>query len=355
MRVLIAVLVALHSMLFHGSALAQTDSTYIGHLFTYEKAETYSSILGGKVHLLEPGGYDVLRDGSWAVLVEGEISRETTRNVKTLLDRVPGIRIVYLNSPGGDLFAGLDLGRHLASVDVQAIVGARAQCASACALAFLGARSRLVLAEPGSYGFHRQYYIKNGEIQYGSWRQDTSVIEAYLKQINFNGVRADEIVGTTGLITYSDSRLADRGIVTATRRDHRKRVESILALTGASVVEKYMASCLLLAKQFDCGSLVFTFRFPMVYGYLAEEPSQAMELKTLQALRPYFRAVKRNRDLSTINCSLMKDDYFAYLNGRLTSLAESSPPPEVFESFREAAEKEAAFCTQLLESANRPK
>ncbi len=75
MRVLIAVLVALHSMLFHGSALAQTDSTYIGHLFTYEKAETYSSILGGKVHLLEPGGYDVLRDGSWAVLVEGEISR----------------------------------------------------------------------------------------------------------------------------------------------------------------------------------------------------------------------------------------------------------------------------------------
>ena len=39
MRVLIAVLVALHSMLFHGSALAQTDSTYIGHLFTYEKAE----------------------------------------------------------------------------------------------------------------------------------------------------------------------------------------------------------------------------------------------------------------------------------------------------------------------------
>jgi hypothetical protein len=224
MRTLLTLLAGLLCLLWQSNAIAQLEkTTYLGHLYTYEKAETYTSILGGKVYLLEPGGLDVMRDASWAILIEGEISRETTRNVKTLLDRVPGIRIVFLNSPGGDLFAGLDLGRYLSTVDVQAIVGAKEECASACALAFLAAKSRLILAEPGTYGFHRQYYIRNGEIQYGSWRKDVADIEAYLRAIGFTGVKADEIVGTTGLITYSDSRLSDRGIVTVTKRDHRKR------------------------------------------------------------------------------------------------------------------------------------
>jgi hypothetical protein len=351
MRTLLTLLAGLLCLLWQSNAIAQLEkTTYLGHLYTYEKAETYTSILGGKVYLLEPGGLDVMRDASWAILIEGEISRETTRNVKTLLDRVPGIRIVFLNSPGGDLFAGLDLGRYLSTVDVQAIVGAKEECASACALAFLAAKSRLILAEPGTYGFHRQYYIRNGEIQYGSWRKDVADIEAYLRAIGFTGVKADEIVGTTGLITYSDSRLSDRGIVTVTKRDHRKRVESILSLTGATVAEKYTASCLLLAKQFDCGSFFFTFRFPMIFGYFSEEPSQILNLKTMHFLRPHFRAVKRNRDVSEINCRTMKDEYIDYLNGRLTSLAESSPPESVFASYRESAQKEAAFCTQLLES-----
>ena len=352
MRALPVLIAFLLCLLWQSSAGAQlAATTFLGHLYTYEKAETYTSILGGKVHLLEPGGLDVLRDASWALLIEGEISRETTRNVKTLLDRVPGIRIVFMNSPGGDLFAGLDLGRYLSTVDVQAVVGAKGQCASACALAFLAAKSRLILAEPGAYGFHRQYYIRNSEIQYGSWSKDVADIEAYLRAIAFVGVKADEIVGTTGLVTYSDSRLADRGIVTVTRREHQKRVESILSLTGATVAEKYMASCLLLAKQFDCGSMIFTFRFPMVLGYMSDEQSQVLDLKTMQFLRPHFLAVKRNSDVSAINCRLMKDEYIKYLNGRLTSLAESSPPESVFKSYVESAQREATFCTQLLESS----
>jgi hypothetical protein len=352
MRVAVALLLAL---LGHSSPLAQPDNMHFGHLYMYEKAETYSSILGGKVHLLTPAGFDALRDASLALLVEGEISRETTRNVKTLLDRTPGVRIVYLDSPGGDLFAGLDLGRHLSALDIQAIVGSSSQCASACALAFLGARSRLILAKPGSFGFHRQYYIRNGEIHYGSWRQDLAVIEAYLKQIGHNGVRADEIVGTTGLITYSESRLVDRGIVTITRRDHRKRIVSILGTTGASAVEKYTASCLLHAEQFDCGSMFYAFRLPMIYTYFVDEPSQSIDLKALQELRPYFRAVRRNQDLSAINCSLMREDYIAYLNDRLTSLNLSSPPRDVYESYRESAQKEANSCADLLASTPKPR
>lgn len=338
----------------HGHAVAQesADSVYHGHLHMYEKAETYKSILGGKVHLLEPAGFDVVRDAPWALLVEGEISRETTRNVKTLLDRVPAIGIVYLNSPGGDLFAGLDLGRHLAAVGTQAVVGATEQCASACALAFLGARNRLILARPGSYGFHRQYYIRDGQIQYGSWSKDISVIETYLNQIGFSGVPADEIVGTTGLITYSDARLSDRGIVTMTRDAYHRLVKSIIEFSGVSITELYMASCVLHGHQFDCGgSLAATFRYPAVLDYLLEEPSRALDIKTLQKLRPLFRAVRRNQDLSSLNCRLMGGkEYVEYLYMRLAWIGKQQISKSVFDSFRDSVIKEMVFCKDLLES-----
>ena len=331
---------------------AYLDNTYLGPLYTYNKAESYSSLFGGKVHLLEPAGYDVLHDGSKALLIEGVISPETTANVKSLLKRVPGIRIVFVDSPGGDLFAGLALGRVLASVDVQAIVGPTAQCASACALAFLGAKSRLILAQKGAFGFHRQYYIRNGEILYGSWRKDVSVIADYLKGIAFKGVQADEVVGTTGLITYSDERLEDRGIVTTGQRQIRSEIEATLAVTGISVTEKYAASCLLRTQEFDCGTVVYPFRLPMLLSHFSNGSEETFDVKTLQVLKPLLKSAKRNTDLSIVNCRWMKDGYARYLRNRLASLAKMSPPQAVLEGFTETAQREISSCDSMLHSSD---
>lgn len=254
-----------------------------------------------------------------------------------------------MNSPGGDLFAGLSLGRALAAGDYQTIVNIGDECASACALAFLGGRSRLVLAKPDAFGFHRQYYIKDGEIQYGSWNKDLATIQTYLSAINFTGLKADEIIGTTGLATYSDNRLSDRSIVTITRRAHRQRIESTLKSTGASATEKYMASCMLLSKQFDCGTVVFPFRLPMLIAYFMEEPKELLDLDTMAALRPRFRAAKQKRDFLELNCRLMGAEYIDWLNARLENLTNLSPPAAILESYRESISGELARCAQLLQ------
>lgn len=342
--------VSLLLLLAHGGrAYALDDRTYFGHLYTFEKAETHTSILGGRVYLLQPGGNDVLHDTSWALLIEGSISTETTRNVQNLLQRTPGIRIIYFNSPGGDLFAGLSLGRLISRGNYQVVVNADAECASACALAFLGGKSRMVIAPPERFGFHRQYYIRDGEIRYGSWSTDVATISEYLKAIGFTGLPADEIVGTTGLATYSDRRLADRGIITVTRSDHRRRVRSILESTGATAAEQYMASCFVqIAKGFACANMLVPFRLPLIVSYLLEEPDQVLNIKALQQLQPVFAAVRTNQDISEVNCKIRREEYIEELMARYRFFLSNSPPAFIVETYKESVDKEIDSCVNLL-------
>ena len=93
------------------------------------------------------------------VYLDGRIDAGAPARLSRALTGITGKVTIWLNSPGGNLFAGMQLGRiiraHGASTH---IVGSRTllpgECYSACALAFLGGVHRFV-DHGARYGVHR--------------------------------------------------------------------------------------------------------------------------------------------------------------------------------------------------------
>lgn len=72
--------------------------------------------------------------------------------------------IVIFDSPGGDVAAGLGIGRLLRARGFSTLVPANYECASACALAWLSGNTRYLSSE-GAVGFHAAYYLENDHAQ----------------------------------------------------------------------------------------------------------------------------------------------------------------------------------------------
>lgn len=80
-----------------------------------------------------------------AVLATGPIERGDADRFRAFLARWPAKKrtAIYLNSPGGNLYEGMALGRAFHELGVRTVIeGNGAQCLSACALAFLGGRDQ---------------------------------------------------------------------------------------------------------------------------------------------------------------------------------------------------------------------
>lgn len=221
----------------------QAADIYQGLYYTFEKAETYNSIFVGKVYLLEPAGFDYLPT-DWAppaILITGEISAEAVGVLRRLIAANPKADTVYFDSPGGDLFAGMLMGVLIHDHGLDTAVNGNAECESACALAFLGGAHRSVFTDTHRFGFHRQYYIKGNKIRYGSWAHDVAQIRAYLNRIHSTTITAEEVVGTTELVTYSEDRMKARGFTTQDSADIAVRGDHWMHDPSPS--EKYMVAC----------------------------------------------------------------------------------------------------------------
>jgi len=117
-----------------------------------------------------------------SVYLDGTIDTEAPRRFAQLVSegRIPLGSNVFLNSPGGDLEAGLQLGRLFRASQLQTWVavqagadGAQASpafCASACAYAYLGGKYRIAPSSNEHFGVH-QFYMA------GSSTGDVSTIE----------------------------------------------------------------------------------------------------------------------------------------------------------------------------------
>ncbi len=87
--------------------------------------------------------------------VYGYISKDDAEVIREFLERRPEDRgpvEVYLNSPGGDVEAAIQIGRHLRSARAAAYVFSEAQCSSSCVFLLAGATHRVV---DGSVAIHR--------------------------------------------------------------------------------------------------------------------------------------------------------------------------------------------------------
>lgn len=88
--------------------------------------------------------------------------------------------VVVFHSRGGNLFAGMEIGRAIRLKGFSTLVPDKMLCASACALAWLGGRVRL-MSDTGRVGFHAAYTDENGEANVSS--AGNAIVGAYLNQL----------------------------------------------------------------------------------------------------------------------------------------------------------------------------
>src|SRR3954464_4322585 len=135
-----------------------------------------------------------------AVQLKGRIDDGDTYELQVYiasLAKKPNV-VVYLNSTGGNLREGMRLGRFFFQNKIETVIESKTQCASACALAFLGGRDdagkpRRTKASTGGVGFHSFSREFDKEKNYSAddlksvvqmTQNQVAVVAEYLKAVN---------------------------------------------------------------------------------------------------------------------------------------------------------------------------
>jgi hypothetical protein len=104
---------------------------------------------------------------AWTIFADGVIDADSGARLKTFLQErhIPGKSLLYLNSTGGSLIGGMELGRVIRNAELNTHVGravgetkkvVAGGCYSSCTLAFLGGEFRYI-SKDSKYGVHRFY------------------------------------------------------------------------------------------------------------------------------------------------------------------------------------------------------
>lgn len=91
--------------------------------------------------------------------------------------------MVLFQSRGGNLIAAIEIGRTIRRKGFSTLVPDKMQCASACALAWLGGRTRYMSAT-AHVGFHAVYTDKNGRPMVSS--AGNALVGAYLNELGLS-------------------------------------------------------------------------------------------------------------------------------------------------------------------------
>ena len=125
-----------------------------------------------------------LEGGSTLITIDGELELGDIDNFRAKAEPLPvGRTTVEFRSKGGRLLAGIRIGAQIRAKRFNTVVPDGAQCASACALAWLGGVRRFV-GEYSSVGFHTAYILKTaGPAESGP---GNAILGAYLNQIGLS-------------------------------------------------------------------------------------------------------------------------------------------------------------------------
>jgi ATP-dependent protease ClpP protease subunit len=91
--------------------------------------------------------------------------------------------VVLFNSEGGNLVAGIEIGKAIKLKQFYTLVAKDTYCASACALAWL-AGTRRFMESGARVGFHAAYEVENGQPK--SSGRANALVGAYLNQLGLN-------------------------------------------------------------------------------------------------------------------------------------------------------------------------
>jgi hypothetical protein len=96
-----------------------------------------------------------------AIVFKGPITEGDALELQIYVSSLPNKprTVIYLDSPGGDVYEGLRLGRFFFEARIETAVDANSMCASACAYAFMGGHDSAgnphrVKYSTGTLGFH---------------------------------------------------------------------------------------------------------------------------------------------------------------------------------------------------------
>ncbi len=132
---------------------------------------------------------NLTEEGALLSTAELHIFDEITANdpslVEKCIEKHPRLLQPYLNSPGGDVYAAMEIGRLLRINRRNALVTPQSQCMSSCVLILAGAVSR---SSFGTIGIHRPYSTETGIIKFeeaqNQYQKTRSDIERYLREMN---------------------------------------------------------------------------------------------------------------------------------------------------------------------------
>src|SRR5574338_114137 len=176
---------------------------------------------------------------AWNIVLEGEIDRGAPARVEAALKKAgPGGADVYVNSPGGNLFAGMEIGRLLRRARANTVVGtvvadpSRAavarlagraavkvlpgHCYSACSLAFLGGVRRSVPLG-SEYGVHRFSGGSGPRSDVKTSQAVAGAVTVYIRDMGADPALFDLILGkaSNGIRTLSQPELLRLRVVTS--------------------------------------------------------------------------------------------------------------------------------------------
>lgn len=120
-------------------------------------------------------------DGGARIVIDGEMINGDEVKFEDLLLDFPDATVVLL-SPGGDLDAGIAIGKLIREYGLTTLVESRKECASACALAWLAGTPR-VMAEDATVGFHAAYTEHGSEMVTSATAN--ALVGAYVSQLGF--------------------------------------------------------------------------------------------------------------------------------------------------------------------------
>ena len=151
------------------------------------------------------------------VYLDGRIDADTPDRLSTALDTVEGKVAIWLNSPGGNLFAGMQLGRVIRKREASThIINSRTllpgECYSACSLAFLGGVYRF--NDNGArYGVHRASFEGGGPRDLAP--ELSAAIKSYIREMGVDARLFDLWVkaGPDEMYVLSQRQASELGVV----------------------------------------------------------------------------------------------------------------------------------------------
>lgn len=145
---------------------------------------------------------------AWSIHADGPIDPDAPIRFKRLITEknIPANSLVYSNSPGGSLYAGMELGhlirKHHLFTNVlkrgelettrqfQSYKSLPGGCFSACTLAYIGGVFRWIDAK-SVYGVHR--FFANGSLDADAAQVTSSAIVQYIRQMRVDSDLFDEM------------------------------------------------------------------------------------------------------------------------------------------------------------------